>query len=469
MKGIRRPVRVRLLAASRGVSAAMGGSVATLVATAVATAVVTVVVTLVAVTWMPFTCAAAAGGGISAAGSGKKVTITWMHWNTGTRWAEYEKWVNEFEKTNPDIDVVPQQLAWEQIAQKVTVGVAGGSAPDVVSVSSTWGESMAEQNVLLDLRPFIEKDRAAKVNDLDDIFPSALKLWQDAFGRQYAFPHDLDLALVFYNEDLFDVTGLPAPTDKWTWNDMLDIGKKFLKDVNGDGKYDQFAYSSWFADWYPYIWANGGEILTPDLKGSALGSTAARQALEWFGQFYPNRLHLMPSAVEAANPSVLFMNGKIAMQPAGAWYGAYMIEQKAGFSFDVAHMPISYAGKRATLLAGQGMAITVTSKHPEEAYRFITYMASREPQAALGSTQNQTPVRKSVALSRAFVNPEVPPKNKIAFVIALEGYARGDYKTAHWSKILAQLRSTFNRYFTGLDSLDTALTKFAEQVKAITK
>lgn len=412
-----------------------------------------------------------APGPVRAAGAGAgtgKITLVWMHWNTGKREAEYLKWVERFEKENPDIDIVPQSTPWGEISTKVLAGVLAGSAPDVISVSSTWGESLAEKDALMDLRPFIAKEKDL---DIDDVFPSALRLWQDAFGRQYAFPHDLDLALLFYNRDLFDLYGLNPPDDTWTWDTMLQMGKRLLKDTNGDGVYDRFAYSSWFFDWYPYVWANGGEILTPDLRASAMGSTPARQALEWYAQFYPNRLHLMPSAAEQAgsNPDAMFTAGKIGMQPVGAWYGADLVQRHVDFEFDVAHMPLSYAKQRATLLAGQGMAITVTCKHPEAAFRFITYMASREVQAAFGALLNQTPVRKSVAISKAFVNPEVPPKNKLAFVIALEAYARGDYKTPVWSTILSSLRSTFNRYFVGTDSLDTALSKFADQVASITK
>lgn len=400
-----------------------------------------------------------------------KTKIQWMNWNSGGRLDAYKKWVSEFEKQNPDIEVEMVQVGWAELREKATTAVAGGVAPDVVSISSGWDKEFAAAGVLLDLRTLIQKDKSY---DFDAIFPAAYRLWQGAGGEQYGFPHDLDIEALVYNEDLFDQFGLVTPNDKWTWNDMLTSAIKLSVDKNGDGKKDFFGISNWFFNWYSLIWANGGNILNADNIAPALNSKEARAAIEFWGKFYPNRLYLMPqsnvdwSVSSKVYPSTLFAQGKVGMQPAGAWVGASLIEGKVAFTFNSANMPLSPNKKRATMAGGQSLGIIQGTKNLDAAWRFVKYMSSPPVQDWMSRYWGQMPVRRAVALSDAFLTPNLPPKNKKAYVEAAE-YGRGTPKTVKWGQVAKEFSAAMGQYFGGTLSLDVAIENFGQKAGAILK
>lgn len=419
------------------------------------------VVTALALSVVPATPGAAAAA---------KTKIVWMTWNAGFRLEEYQRHAEQFEKLNPDIDVDIQSVPWEQIPTKLATAVAGGTGPDLASVDPAWFNGLVEKGLLDDLMPLIKADRSGF--DYGDVAAPAVQMWKDAEGVLRAFPHDLDIQQLMYNADLFDQYGLWPPDARWNWDDMLSAAQRLTRDFNNDGKLEQWGFSSWFFDWYSLIWANGGDILTPDLKASALNTPAARQAIEYWGKYYPARLHLMPDypAETGAGvyPWTLFIQGKVAMQPSGAWFGSNLADAKVAFTVDAVEMPLSPAGKRATFMSGQGLSIIVGSKHKQEAFRFILFLTSKEVQSTNSVKLNQQPVTVSVLFSEAFLKGQTPPKNRLPYAIAARDYARSQPKHPRWSEVSGYLSSDIGAYFGGRVSIDQAIATFAEHVAAIT-
>lgn len=395
-----------------------------------------------------------------------KTTVQFWSWAQNEELDTLKKHIQQFEAANPDIDVQIVNVAWTDIATKLPVAVAGGVAPDLVTVSSYWGYDLADGKVFMDLRPFIQAEmKQNPAWDVGDIFPGAMQMWQTVDGEQFAFPDSLDIQGVFYNTDVYDQYGLRYPNDKtWNWDNMLTESIKMTKDINGDGKMERWGISDYYFNWYQLILANGGQILTRDFK-NAMNTPAARQAWEYWKKFYDNKaVRGWVTAQEQGDAS--FRQGYVGLQPAGYWLSLQLNNMDRKINYDVTGMPLSPAGKRAAVADGSGVMIPADAKHPDAAWRLIAFLHSKEVQKDMVKQPGAMPLRRSAA-SIAFGIPD-PPKNKMVFGEILE-YTMGNPKVRNWSKVRTALFRAGSSFFNGSKSLDQALEQFSTDLAAALK
>jgi len=393
-------------------------------------------------------------------------TVEFWSWATGDELKHLQERIQLFEDANPDVKINLVNVAWDQIGTKLPVAVAGGTSPDLVTVSSNWGYDLAVNKLYIDLRPYIGKERKQDPAwDVDDIFPGAMTMWQTDDGDQFAFPDSLDIQGVFYNKDRYDEIGLRYPNDKtWNWNDMLNESIKMTSDVNGDGEMDRWGISDYYFNWYQLIIANGGQILTKDFK-NGMNTPAARQTFEYWKKFYDAKA-IRGWISTTVNGDASFRANHVGLQPAGYWLALSLNGMEKKLNYDVTGMPLSPAGKRAATADGSGVMIPAGAKHPDAAWRFIKFMHSKEILAEVAKQPGAMPLRRSSA-AVAFRIPD-PPKNKAIFAQILE-YTVGNPRTPQWSKVRTQIFRTGSQFFTGTASYEQAMEYFSTQLAAILK
>lgn len=405
---------------------------------------------------------------VSSLAYAQAVTIKWWHWNSPERQAYFEPLLQKFEKQT-GIKVEAEFVSWAELKDKLILSVAGGVAPDVSAVSSSWGDEVGEKGAFLDLTKLVNRDKA----EFKEVFPTAFALWKTSKAEQYAFPFDFDLPALFYNKELFDAAGIDYPNDKWTWDDMLKAAIALTKDTNGDGQPDQYGFTNWYFHWATLIWANGGSLLTTDGTKPNLNTPEARQALEFYAKLFSHNVNCSMADAKrlgSPHPPALWKAGKIGMMPAGAWAPSiWMFDKDKNqyvMDFDVAHMPLSPRGKRAVQMDGQGMAILAGSKNVEAAWKFIKFLASVDVQTMSGHDLGQFPIRRDVALSKAFLPPDKPPVNKKVFVEVAD-YAHAYPKVPNWKAAYKVMATEIAKYATAQQSLDEAITNIDKMVPPI--
>ncbi len=172
----------------------------------------------------------------------------------------YNRAFKEFYKEHPKIRVRIEIIPWARVFDKLLVSTAGGRAPDVSRVSSVWFTPCAAKGLLECLEPYIENDPEF---DIDDFYKPAVEGWGTYKGKIYAIPGDVDVYATYYNKTMFDKHGVPYPDETWDWQRYLWAAKKLTKDLDGDGRLDQWGCNpdAW---WQDYVWQNGGDILNED-------------------------------------------------------------------------------------------------------------------------------------------------------------------------------------------------------------
>lgn len=328
-----------------------------------------------------------------------KVTIRYMGgWDAKTDWPQVQADVAEFNKLHPDIEVIAENLP--DYTQKYLIQMAAGNPPDVLYSFKSWAHTYASKGAFLDIEKFLERDK--KEIDPSDFYPGMLDEWRYK-GVLYGLPTWTAASGVYYNKNIFDKAGLKYPDDTWTWDTLVENGKKLtIKDAQG--KITQYAFTpdGFSLDWGTgpiiWVWSNGGEILSPGKKKFTLGDPKAKQALEYFYDvIFKHQISVSPSAHSEQNWWIRFFNGTVAMWDSPSWNNTYLAPIEK-FVWDVAPTFMSpYTKKRAGFIHTRATCISKLTKHPEEAWEFVKFLSSKQIQKVWAVKRGYQPTRKSIA------------------------------------------------------------------------
>ena len=153
---------------------------------------------------------------------------------------------------------------WDAYWDKLQTGIAGGDAPDVFAMDGPLFPDYQSRDVLLDLKPFIDRDGY----DLTQLADQARRRLHDADGGQFGLPRDLNVVALYYNKTMFDAAGIAYPDETWDWAKLVEVAKQLTIDQDGDGTVDQWGFYTETTDmenyWSSLVWQNGGDIIAAD-------------------------------------------------------------------------------------------------------------------------------------------------------------------------------------------------------------
>jgi len=383
---------------------------------------------------------------------------------TGTTWAPlFHEMLDGFMKEHPRIKV---KLEIEVggaggYYSKLMTRIAGGVAPDVVYIHPTWIIPFAQKNAVLDLTPFLKKDKEVR---LDNYYPITVEPYRYQ-GKQYGLPTDLGVHVIYYNKSLFDKDKIPYPKDGWNWNDYLRIARTLTKDFNKDGRIDQFGTSGYGA--FDAIWQAGGEIVDDyeNPKRCLLDSPEAVKGLQ-FCVDLNLKYHVAPKQWEIKDIGALdmFMAGKIAMFPCGIHIIPNLRKIK-DFKWDVVCLPQDK--RKASGTGGICVAISAPAKHPQASWELVKYIAGPKAQSILVKTGWPIPSIKSQKMREMFL-ASTPPDNRQAFLDSLS-YARSNPKAPNWMEMSAIIGRELETALIGKKSPSEALRSATAKVNELLK
>ena len=211
-------------------------------------------------------------------------------------------------------------------------------------------------------------------------------------GKQYAIPYLGMCLLLYYNKDHRRSAGLsPDPSPDWTWDEFNHDAIALTRDIDGDGRIDQFAITrlSWFYC-LQWIWSAGGSDMDAGHTRYTFDTPEAKRGF----QFHYDHMHkykVCPQMSDLPNMSTeaVFLTGKVSMIYNGAWWLSQARLAK-NFEWDVAHMPIGPVC-RATRSTSEGIAITPQTPYKEEAWQWINSSSATKGSRSSLSTGEEFP------------------------------------------------------------------------------
>lgn len=304
-------------------------------------------------------------------GTTNEVTLDFALWDSNQE-PGLKQIAEDFESENPGIKVNFQVIGWDDYWTLLQAGATGGSLPDVFWMHSNEIFRYASNEMLLELNDYIENSDLVDLNN----YPAGITEIYNYEDSQYAIPKDFDTIGLWYNKTMFDEADISYPDETWTWDDLYDAAEALTKD---DGsQYGVLAPLHSQEGYYNFIYQNGGTVITDD-KVSGYDDPKTIEALEFYIGLVKDGLSL----VEFSDPerATHLQNGMAAMGFFGSWNltgfteNEYMAE-----NFDVAELPSSNDGGRASIYNGLGNAIAANTDHPDEAWKFVEYLSSEKAQ-----------------------------------------------------------------------------------------
>jgi len=318
--------------------------------------------------------------------------------------------ISGFQKKNPNIKVSPEQWVGDYY-QKLTVGIAGNTVPDMVYFQGWRWQQYALGNQIVDLSDYINRDKSTLPPDL---FPANLDAYnrQSALkGKHYGMPVDTGSMVMYYNKDLFDAAAVPYPKDSWTQEDFLDTLQKVQDGLKKAGKDGVFAYQPNYND--PYVrdfrwWRSSGgsefdSLEDPKKSTWDQASIADAWQRELFDLSKKGVAITQAALVSGGGSSAYYtfgiQNGLAAMKMEGPWFLPQMWGDKAstkgGLKFDVVQMP---KGSTSSSSFWQVEPITIwkTSKSPDACWEYLKYAVSPEAQQFVAQGGRMTNTPKSI-------------------------------------------------------------------------
>ncbi|MBC2580456.1 sugar ABC transporter substrate-binding protein [Clostridium sp. DJ247] len=310
-------------------------------------------------------------GSSSTSSSSGNVNLTYAIWDKN-QLPGMQAIADKFHEKNPNITVKVEVTPWDQYWTKLDAAASSGTLPDVFWMHSQNFLKYATNGALLDIT---DKIKGSKDVQMDN-FPKGLVDLYSVQGKNYSIPKDYDTIGLWYNKKMFDEKGIPYPDETWDWNKLVDVAQKLTD--SSKGVYGYVAPEDGQQGFYPYVYQNGGYILSPDKKKSGYDQPATKETIQWFVDL-SQKYKVSPTVQQLAdtNYTQFFTSGKAAMAIFGSWMvSEFKANDYVRQNCNVAVIP--HGKTKATIYNGLGNAASAKTKHPEEAWKFLEFMGTKE-------------------------------------------------------------------------------------------
>ncbi len=317
---------------------------------------------------------------------------------------------------------------------------------------------LSTEGFLLDITDYVKdsiSDNSIDISNYGNMFNDITYK-----GRYYAFPTRTTCWALFYNKDIFDQAGIPYP-QQMTWDQYAELAQALTNPENG-------IYGGYFLPWLPSCLAlQGGSYLSDD------DLVPLRGSFEFLNNLYTSGSHVSYYEMEEIEDPPedvynVFESGRIAMVANGEWMVNILLSDEysrnAAVNWDIAPMPI-LSGQESNTTWGQYqyMGICSSSKYPDEAYNFLSFLCGKRgaeiyANSAIISAYSDDDIKASyIEASRHESTGYFFEARKIQEQLPIQGY----------QELIVSCRNAADNYFAGTITLDEAISQFSSERASI--
>jgi multiple sugar transport system substrate-binding protein len=364
-------------------------------------------------------------GGSAANG---KTRIAFWNGFTGPDGVVMLKIIENFNKQNPDVEVVMQRIPWATYYNKLTVAGSDGRGPEIFVVHADALARIRRAGFVEDVTDLYEGPDGLPKSDFDESVIDQV----DFDGRSFAVPLDIHPQGLYLNKQMLKDVGFVdergEPRAPKTKAEFLDLMRRTTKEPGGDLKEKQwgFALTGWGPNFRSLIPQFGGGYVDED-GNPTLNRPENVKALEFLGELTAKKLVPPPD-------NGLGWFGFRTKRAAMVWDGVFMLGDLIRLN-DLEYMgaPLPAIGDRPGTLANSHLLCLKKKLSDTEragAARFVKYLSEHSLEWAAAG---QVPTRKSVRANPEFKKLQVqsafaeqiptmlyPPRTPVIFEFMLE-------------------------------------------------
>jgi oligogalacturonide transport system substrate-binding protein len=312
---------------------------------------------------------------VAMASSEETVTIRFAWWGGDARTEATLEVINQFQELNPNIIIEPEYGSSDGYHDRLATQLASGTAADIVQIDpETMPTYVATGDYFIDF--------AANGFDLSKFDPNYIgkQINGNYDGRQLGLPTGIAGPTLLVNQDLADQFGIDFTAD-FDWDQLIAWGKQvhesdpevYLLCVNND-----YITNLIFLTYLAQL--TGTTVFDPDTKTMNSTQEDLQKALELVKALYDNNV-IPPAAY-----STVYSGDNLQTDPnwiSGKYVANFsyistlnvMTAGNPAANYSISKLPIIKGATEAGFACNcpQVLAITSTSKHPEEAMMFLDY------------------------------------------------------------------------------------------------
>jgi multiple sugar transport system substrate-binding protein len=332
----------------------------------------------------------------------KPVTITFWSAYTARELKEYQQAFVGFHAKYPWITVKGTGNIQDD---KIIAAINGGNAPDaLLSFSPNNTGKFCASGAWTNLNDRIKADKL----DLS-LFPKVALSYSGYKGNQCSLPALADAYGLYMNTAMMKAAGIAQPP-KTLSELMADAKKLTVRNSDGSlkriglnplfGHYEVFSDALRQAYGAPWFDASGKPILSKDPRWAAMLKWQ-KQLVDWYG--YDKLRKFTAASADEFGASNDFEIGRVAMQYDGEWRTAFLKAEHPELKYTTAPFPAADsqpAQYGSGTVGGDIVAIPRGSKHPDEAWLLVKYLATdTDALVGLSNRLKNLPTTKAAAVS----------------------------------------------------------------------
>jgi multiple sugar transport system substrate-binding protein len=372
------------------------------------------------------------------------------------------EFIEEFNNSHPNINVTVDSVPAGENYSKLALTTESGTPPDVYM--TYWTLGAATNGLAYDLSDFVAEDGQAYY----DSFVKPSWTFNEYDGKQFGVPYRVAPVSVIVNKRMVESKGLELPPNDWNWNDFVEYAKLLTDEEAGEYGYCLTGSAESHgtdAQFYPYLFSNGGKMINEQCLAD-FNSPEGVEALEFMVDIVNNQGIVPPGTMSTSNNTCIDMLAadKVAMWiDASLWLGFIRAGRP---DVDITLAPFPCGSVCATDNGGTGFGMASKTKHPEEAWELIKFLASDDVQKRWAMEASWTPGNVAVLEDEEFL----ADKDQATVAYVLDNYKV--WPLSHYpdnANLEAVLRTYLQAAYLGEMTAQEALDGAAEEWNEVLK
>ena len=320
--------------------------------------------------------------------------ITW--WTPNFNEARARELLTGFQTEHPDITVNLEITTTNGLPERILTTLQSGAAPDLIDVQHPWVNNYAQNGLVIPLDDVLEAREDYNEAALDYV------TWDD---QLWGIPYRIEAIAVLYNRGHFAAAGLDPESPPKTWDELLTTAQTLTEAgysgfaITGGGEVGNTIFRS-----LPFVWMNGGDLLSEDGKTAVINSPEAVEAVKFWTDMYVEHGVSPTSTLEndgTANRR-LFIADQVSMYQSGQFDIASIQTENPNIDIGAIMTPHPEGGEPAAILGGWSWVVPASAENPDDAKTLIRWLAQPEN---MGFFTDTFPARTSAMELPRFDDP----------------------------------------------------------------
>lgn len=381
------------------------------------------------------------------------------------RWASewekpvFEAWTKEFEKDNPDIEIVWEWNAYNSHFDRIKTDLLGQMAADIIFVNNWGWYPYRDVDMFVDL---------GKVPELEDVRASIMPMARDKFvynNKMIGIPIGLVTRVPIVNNELFENAEVAIPYDRktcFTYTEYVDLIKPVM---NHKDNLNEIGLNITLTDLLISMLASVDAPMLDSDYNIKLNTPAGIKAVKEFQEFVANSGVVIPydqsggqGKYGSVTDTLLYKSadGKRLSVAGYSNPGNLLTPMDAGISVSAIPMIKASEGKDTLIGDLNTLVVPTFSKVKDKAYRVIKWLMSKEQQLKYLEF-GDIPVNQE-AYNEVFSNTEkYDPSIYSAYQVGMDNFFFMPSTSSKWQNFTSS-------YFKQLCKGQITPEKFCEEI-----